>query len=402
MKRVLMCKSSMGDSLNAIFQCVFTSLLKEECEVKVFTSHGFENESPQLLFDIIIVFNKESLISVTDVFQWKSVPIIYLFDDIDKNLAWNHPGVVKNIVIGESMFQLPPFIAQNEDYYLMYPIFDIKSVRQNGVSNFNLEELRLLFCVNDKVLLFLVPEINKIIHYKTTIICDNINLFRGLFNTSVRVLESCNISLSEQILGTDIFIGEKSKAALSISMCKSTIIVGQEGYGGMISAINIVQQAQNGFKGRIGGCSNEYIPIDLLFKDIDNCARYKQYPTYCDTLLYLSNQLNHYNEDNINMITDYIASGLLINMLKLEEKLLILDDNYFITSISDNKYLITDANIYKHVGILSDEEYCFIKQFRNPQTLKHVLNQHNTLSVAEAEGLLNELLNDRVIKIVNK
>lgn len=392
----------MEDPQNAISQCVTTSLSKKGCIIEVFTPQEIENISSELLFDIIIAFNKEALIVVADFFRKKSIPIIYVFHDIEKNLVWNHPMIIKNFIINTSEYQLPLFIARNKDYCPIRPIFDIKDIRQNKVSKFNSKELHLLFYVNDKVLLSLVAEINKVIHYKTTIICDNFNLFRSVFNASVRVLESSKVSLSEQISKTNIFIGEKSGAALSIFMCKSTIIAGQDGYGGLISTLNITEQTQNGLKGRIGGRNDEYIPVDLLFKDIDSCAQKHQSITYNDTLLLLSNRLNEDSDNHLNVITDYIISFLSTKMMKFENKLLVLNSDYFITAISGNKHLITDGRICKHMAILSDEEYYYIRQFNKPQTLKQILNQTSTLSVNEVENLLIELLNEHIIETINE
>lgn len=388
----------MRDAQNAFLQCVITSLLEKGCAIEAFIPQEIKNVPQELLFDIIIAFNKNALIAVTDFAQDKAIPIVYVFDDIEKNLIWNHSIVIRNYIMDTPEYQLPLFILQNKNYCLAPPLFNFTDLWQKRVSKPNFEELYILFYVNDKILLLLVPEINKIIHYKAIIVCDNYSLFRSILNPSIQVFESNKVSLSELISRTDIFVGGKSWAAQSIYMCKSTIIASQEGYGGLISLLNIKQQILNGFKGRIGGCNDEYIPVNLLFKDIDYCAKKILSITYNDTLADLSEKISKCNNYNIDMITSYIANYSSIDTTDLENSPLILDDNYVITAISNNKYLITDGRIHKYIAILSSEEYNYVKQFSRPQPLKQVLNQINILSSNEVESLLSELLSDHILK----
>lgn len=370
--------------------------------IEVYTPQEIVNISTESSFDMIIAFNKDALLVVTDFASIRVIPIVYILCDIEKNLVWNHSGVIKNFIIGTSDYQLPYYILQDKDYCLVPPIFNLKGYRQKKVSRSNLEKLHLLFHVNDKLLLSLVPEINKMIYYKAIIICDNYSLFRDMFNPSIQVFKNEKVSLPEQISQTDIFIGEKSGAAHSIHVCKSTIIAGQEGYGGLISPLNIKQQAHNGFKGRIGGCIGEYIPIDLLFKDIDNCAQKNQNTAYDQILLDISDKFDKYNGNNINLITSYIADYFSLKKTEIDDKLFILNDDYLITAISGSKYLITDGRIYKFIAILSDKEYNYVKQFTTPTTFKQVLNRTDTLLPNEAENLLSDLVEDHILKALDE
>lgn len=49
---------------------------------------------------------------------------------------------------------------------------------------------------------------------------------------------------------------------------KPCIVIGEQGYGGLITPQNLSQQFANKFQGRIGGSLNEYIPLNLIMNDI--------------------------------------------------------------------------------------------------------------------------------------
>lgn len=84
----------MGDIQNTFLQCIITSLLEKGCVIEAFIPQEIKNAPQELLFDIIIAFNKNALIAVTDFAQDKAIPIVYVFDDIEKNLIWNHSIVI--------------------------------------------------------------------------------------------------------------------------------------------------------------------------------------------------------------------------------------------------------------------------------------------------------------------
>lgn len=398
MEKILICQSITGNLQNEIYHCIISSLLEKEYEIEILTSQDVEN-GDDFEFNMIIAFDNNALNAVTNFTC--NIPIIYVFDDIAKNLVWNCHRVIKNFVVGVPKYNLPSFLTLNKDYCLIPSLFNLKDIKNITSSKSNFEEFCLLFCVNDKVLISLVPEINKVTHYKTVVICGNFSLFRNLLNPSVHVIAENEVSVLEYISNSDVFVGEKSQAALAVYMCKPTLVVGQEGYGGVISLLNINIQTLNGFKGRIGGCLDEFIPVDLLFKDIDDCAQKMQSEMYHDRLLNVSNMLYDINLNNINIISNYIVKYLSEDKRKRKNDLLIWNDNFFITAISGNRYLITDANIYKHVAVLSGDEYHYVKQFNQPQTLKQVLGHTQILPTGVVEELVNELLNEHIIKTID-
>lgn len=403
MKQILICKSKTEEFSTEISQCIVTSLLKTNYNIKEVYIQDIILSNYQFSPDIIIAINKDAFLAIEGFAKIKNRPIVYIIHNIENNLIWNHHAIVMNFIITNQEQQLPAFISQNSNYCTVRPIFNISIPKQYSRFKFNLEKIRILLHISDKNLLALIPDLNKSTCYHITIICNNINLFRTILNPSIHTISRKDIHIHKEILKTDIFVGEMSEAALSIHACKPTIIVGQEGYGGIISPLNIGLQTANGFKGRIGGHNGEYIPTDLLIKDIDICAHRIITSTHNNTLSEMSNTIFLINTQNINTITKYIVDILPSKMKYSNNIQLKLSNRFSIKSISDNRYLITDNYIFKHVIILSDDEYQVLKHFREPKTFNEVYNQIKIplSNQSKIENFLIELLNDHILKIEN-
>jgi hypothetical protein len=75
-------------------------------------------------------------------------------------------------------------------------------------------------------------------------------------------------SLDKEIEDSDFIISSGPYALRSILEGKPVIVVGDNGYGGLITSQTIEKQFHSFFSGRIGGEIKEYIPSKLLVEDI--------------------------------------------------------------------------------------------------------------------------------------
>lgn len=108
-----------------------------------------------------------------------------------------------------------------------------------------------------------------------------------------------NDNVDEWIKEADIVIGSGAVALAGVLNRKPVIVVGEYGFGGLLSPDNVAAHHHNNFRGRIGGMKDEYFPLSELLKDIERGFRLS-----LQELQFMSNQMNrilsHMNFDLID------------------------------------------------------------------------------------------------------
>lgn len=399
MRKVLLSiPTDMGRCKN-VMEPLLASLQKDGCQIYTFYT-GKEPVSPQFQCDIILAVFKEGLNAVRDYALDRWIPIFYFCSDITKDFVWNHPLIVKTVICDNTKSDLPNLIAKDETF-LVFPFLfsEDYSFDQVDVPDFAHKEIRLLVMVDDLTLFSIFSGINRCQYYHVTVVCRDENLFQGIFNSRVTVVSNKNIEIERYIENTDIFLGNGWEAALAVSKAKTTLVVGNKGYGGIIDKKSINYQLSINFRGRLQGTINEYIPEELVFNDLDLCAAKIMDPTYRQSQKELAAYLANWNRDNIRTMVEELLDMPEREDLPLDHIPLIMTQKLMIKQISTSKYLIIDTTINKYLAVVTEEEYKIINLFYQEKTVSQILDMGEDYSKDMIMEFTKDLLNENILRL---
>lgn len=239
-----------------------------------FKTYHVKNGQQQCL-DLILTYDKAGLDQIEAFTRTNNTPVIALlnacsdyiadYNQIDKVVLLNKPVDYPSILFqSEQVFswKIPCFFNPNVNY-------QIKKTRKH----------KILVDMNGKGSCFsplyqIIPCLNKLLNYDISVISDIVNLSKML-NENIKVIKDRDADIEHLIEESDIVIGCGETISKTIAFGRPVIVVGERGFGGLITKETFQQQYQNNFQGRIGGEQGEYIPEKLFLDSIFDLAEWQ-------------------------------------------------------------------------------------------------------------------------------
>lgn len=234
------------------------------------------------------------------------------------------------------------------------------ATRKQGIVNV------LIDLNNINYLLSILPSLNELTNIYFTILADS--KYKELINQNIQIKPKNKIAILSDY---DIVIANQMTAASAIMEGIKCIVIGDKGYGGIITENNIEDLYNIYFNGRMGGYLNEIIPQEKLKEDIlsiiNNDSSFQEK---------ITNKLINIKNSNlkkfVKLICDLIDN---YNILKnsFEEVSLIQSKCYKFVKMGDT-WAIFDIYSKYHFSIGRDE-YDIIKKFKKRSKVKDVINK---------------------------
>lgn len=349
-------------------------------------------------YDCIIVFNKKYLKSVSKITRIVKIPILYIFCQSDMPteylVEWTEfeSMIILKDKVHDIRFSLPPncelvqmpsiYIAKkyNKSIGEKYPILFV------DIDNDYLKEL-IIF----RLLLLL----NRINNYRV-VLYTRINNCKLLFNNHVTIIRDFTL-VEEYIRKSSLVIGSGYSILKALYYKKKTIVVGEKGYGGIVSSKNIVYHYLNFFQGRNGGKYDEMIPINLLKNDINKeiCSVEK------NKIIKILRKLENDNLIFFMSLINKVISAFQLVIEQQDTLLFILNSNCIIEKVGNQFGLF-----WKFSGILfakmNESEYTVIMKFVKGATIDNVIKESPEEYMMEIKAFLYELVENKIIVPVNK
>ena len=249
----------------------------------------FATNAPAKEIDAVLTYTRQGLSQVNDLANRPDAPIIHLVNA--ENLEEEYPEdivpVSKIIVVGNSnigLFQkemiaslfLPPVVsvpATTEGLRMI-----LNQVQNAMTDETETKKLKILVDIktiytNGYSLIYrLAPLLNALAGSKIAVLYDEKPLL-PLFNKNVSLVRRKETDIEKLLSESDLIIGSGESIYKGIALKKPCIVVGEQGYGGVITPQNFDWQLKTNFQGRIGGYLNEFIPENLLANDVKKTER---------------------------------------------------------------------------------------------------------------------------------
>lgn len=220
-------------------------------------------------YDCVFVFNRRALENYDVMLREKQLPVIYFFclSDITREY------IVTDIMSLTLMFKDKILNIGNFPYRILYQDMIFPSyISKSAPHNYNERPLIYIRIENDYLgeltFLKLLPLLNQMDNYLIHYQSEHSGLQHLITNPCVEIINSKQ-NIREEINKADIVIGSGMIAAFSVQQEKKIIVVGERGYGGLVTNENLKYHISNCFQGRNGGKLDEAIPIQLVLKAIE-------------------------------------------------------------------------------------------------------------------------------------
>lgn len=210
-------------------------------------------------YDLIIAFNKKGYDRIEQFHSY--VPVIYSVAVEDYVTEYIYDtSKYKHVLLataGRSLFT-NKFATQINFPYVAEDLELKKRVNTNTIA---------IGVNNGQVLLRVILLLNTMPDYKATIFTTIENDFYKLARPNITICRDIELK-DEMMQDAAIIIGDEYDALRGISLYKPVIVAGRYGYGGLLNRKSVIDQYITGFKGKIGGGTEEYFPLELMRADI--------------------------------------------------------------------------------------------------------------------------------------
>jgi|GEM_PF-6680610 hypothetical protein len=244
------------------------------------------------------------------------------------------------------------------------------------------------------------PALNNLSNYEISVIGDS-RFTRKILNMNIRIVSKA--SLTESIRSSDIVIGNSFNMLFSVLLGKPAIVVGETGFGGLITPERILKQYNCFFSGRIGGDYGELIPAALLLEDIYTISEMQDQEI--NTLI-TSNleSMQHQSlicEERLNGIIEKIHRDHSKVREDITECKLVAVNDYSYSRLGNDEVLVSVAWNNHAIGLIDETEFSIIQQYRSGAAVSDAIKE-GKLSVNESEYriILCNLIKDKLLKIV--
>lgn len=253
----------------------------------------------------------------------------------------------------------------------------IKKIRIPLLSNNNNVNCRNIIIGGDDSLLVRISKTINTIDalFDNLIVISNTNIVRRFLNKNIVHINGVRNDISEQLLNAKVVIGSGDIIARAVSMGISSIVVGEEGYGGVITETNFNFFHRTGFNGRVGGSYFEYIPEDLIIAELKDFLN-----TGSDSLKEITKgiNINSYTafRDDIRALMDLTIERY--NVIDYGQYL--RNDDFDIFPIGDGLHIVKDRVCGINLFLLDEIEYEIIKSFDKPVSIASLSLHYNTMN----------------------
>jgi len=354
--------------------------------------------NPTTKYDCVLVFNRKVLEQYEEILKTVKTPVIYMFcmSDIVKEYcvsdAIDYTLVFKDKILNTEHLLSVPLIYRD----MVLPADKIypQTANNNEASrpkkppviylNIDDEYFGDLFFF--KILPFLNLLHNYEIYYQS-----KKGIGRQVMNKHIRFVKSQK-NIEDSIDKSDIVIASGLVAYRSVQRGKKTIVIGEKGYGGLITEENLEYHISNFFQGRTGGKFDEAIPPQLLLRSIVS-EEAPDPQKIIKKLSFIQSQNGKEFVSLIEKVRDFDKKNYSDEM---NTTYYILNPNYEITKKKSRIWLSKRGfnKLYKPVN---ESEATVILTFRKPHTLPEALNTFSQEYTEDIKEYIHELIAKKIL-----
>ncbi|MBY2897275.1 hypothetical protein AE938_00105 [Bacteroides fragilis] len=330
--------------------------------------------------EIILTYGKTGLSHISQFARKSNIPIIHFINtEYLKDEYLSEDQQVEKIILCDCFNQLLESFFQKDKMFVL-PYFSKPVVTKNvEIRNKNSPKLLIAIAhpnLKNSPVYYISNLLNILSDYRITILYNGDPLI-PIFNSNITLINVKESNIEKVILSNDIIIGDGISIYTGIMLGKPCIVIGEQGYGGLITPQNLSQQFANKFQGRIGGSLNEYIPLNLIMNDIQYVQNTEKSKNI-DCIIIKNKELL----DNEYRQTQQLLNDLILEVAANHKQLytfpmeihLRLSDAFHLIKFSDTKFVLAYTANNKVHSSFGKEEAEIIALFKRSCLIKDAIN----------------------------
>lgn len=347
-----------------------------------------EEVNPATIYDYIITFDKKNISRIKKIYGNKS-KIIYItcISEVAHEYIFNEASIHKRIIFLDKKCTLNLVgVNANIVMNMLAPNFSLdKIINQAKVDKPGIYIDIDNDMLNSDVFLKILPLINALADYQIYLYTKN-RTITSLKNKHIKILKDVD-EIITHINNSDIVIGSGYPALLACKLKKKVIVVGERGYGGLVTGTNIQAFYLNFFQGRNGGKLDEYIPLQLLRKDVEAVVSEQEKQL-------LLEKLQQLETENINSFLS-IFENHIPDTSKIDKKYTI-NPCYTVKKVNRYFYII-DINIGKQIKRINESECLIMMEFLNSNNMSALFKKYPVEYKNDIYQFVEELIQNKYL-----
>ena len=354
------------------------------------SGHTIDTEIlPSKEYDCILIFNKKKLKFIKQNPIFRKVPVIFSFCISDTPHEYTVDlGLFDHTIIFEdsnSSIPLSSFNNKNFMNMIYYPwdkrnLNPEKDISDKPAIYVNIDNGYF----GEMIFLKILPILNQLNHYD--FYCQCSKNYRPLLNKNIKILDDKHDPI-KYIQKSEMVIGSGYPIIMALLENKKAIVVGEKGFGGIVNHENLDHHFRNFFQGRNGGKYDEYIPLDLLKRSIEE----PHIPSLAPNITaYLNANNLNFIHDIENIVDSYriIHDNLRNIPLTLKKEYLLMHHN--------NRYWIVNHLLGTFHKRINESECAILSMFNKGCTPQMILEQYPEYE-SEVMEFINELIAMKIL-----
>ena len=317
-------------------------------------------------YDAVFAYNRKGYNRIKKYSAKKNIPVFYVVSRRDSinEYVYDIANIHQYIVVNDGGRFNSRLFPQEYTQHISYPFLPAKAISlKTSESN-----KTIVVCTDNETLFKIIPVLNQQHSLNFTIICGFPSVVKKVINSNTKVIGTNDTALIDNLINqADLVIGSGFAVLKSLYHDTPAIVVGELGFGRLLTKENIVQHFNSFFSGRIGGQKNEFIPNDLLAYEIT-------------TFFEQNSNITEQQNNELFHLLSYNPENLMFNLLDGLDKLkknvytqnLKLTSLYHYIELNENEYLVADERMTTFCAIMEKEEYDWLMLFEQGSTPENV------------------------------
>lgn len=340
----------------------FVSQLLEYHKVPVYRILGEED------YKLLVAFDIDTIQSLGSLSLISALPCLLISSGV--TLSLGRPALVDAWLRDVTELSIPPYLdIETWTYHAHFGSFPLVA---SGTVPKPKDKRRILVAGGRELLYRLAPWLNTLIDVDVLVLWDG--GIEPLFNQHIQVRPVCLETLEADVQSSDIVIASGFAVELALLTQKLAIVVGQKGFGGLITDQNLVAQHTSGYAGRVGGLLDEYVPIQLVVHAYEQAEQILQAQSEMPSrLASVVQSIQDKQVKGLQEQIEKIVQSISLRRGKVENKVLQLSPSYKLLGFSEERYTLTHQPSGRVYGQLGAEEASIIKLFNDKTKVSEAL-----------------------------
>jgi hypothetical protein len=327
-----------------------------------------EKINSETTYDYIIIFDQKSFNQIKKTFQNKSkiIYVTYISDVVNEYLL-NEVCIYRSFIFLDKKCNLN---LQKTSTNIFINMFSPPFSSDNITDSTGGDKPTIYIDIdndllNSDICFKILPVMNTLVDYQIYLYTNN-RAIASLINKHIKIVKDKD-DIASYINKSDIVIGSGYSALLACKLKKKVIVVGERGYGGLVTETNIQAFYLNLFQGRNGGKLDEYISHNLLVYDIENEIDEKSKQQ-------ISDKLEQLEQKNLNVFVS-IFENCILDTEDILDKKYTINPCYTLDKVGRYFYVI-DTNTYKRIKRINESECLIMLEFQNSNNISTLFEEY--------------------------